>query len=140
MANRNYSRRFNELPFDYLLGIERREKNAFFLEFILLYYVFVHDHTRFHFKITNEFSIPFWNFRWYFRKIKRIEAEKKLLLPENEHGAFLIRDSESRHNDYSLSGMSGNSNYSQSYDNNDQVTHVPNVDFISFVQCLLVSM
>lgn len=42
--------------------------------------------------------------RWYFRKIKRIEAEKKLLLPENEHGAFLIRDSESRHNDYSLSG------------------------------------
>lgn len=44
-------------------------------------------------------------FRWYFRKIKRIEAEKKLLLPENEHGAFLIRDSESRHNDYSLSGI-----------------------------------
>lgn len=43
--------------------------------------------------------------RWYFRKIKRIEAEKKLLLPENEHGAFLIRDSESRHNDYSLSGI-----------------------------------
>lgn len=42
--------------------------------------------------------------RWYFRKIKRIEAEKKLLLPENEHGAFLIRDSESRQNDYSLSG------------------------------------
>ncbi|KAL4704256.1 hypothetical protein ACJJTC_016274 [Scirpophaga incertulas] len=40
---------------------------------------------------------------WYFRKIKRIEAEKKLLLPENEHGAFLIRDSESRHNDFSLS-------------------------------------
>lgn len=42
--------------------------------------------------------------RWYFRKIKRIEAEKKLLLPENDHGAFLIRDSESLHNDYSLSG------------------------------------
>lgn len=50
------------------------------------------------------FAIFFSNFRWYFRKIKRIEAEKKLLLPENEHGAFLIRDSESRHNDYSLSG------------------------------------
>ncbi|XP_053684693.1 uncharacterized protein LOC128734491 [Sabethes cyaneus] len=44
---------------------------------------------------------------WYFRKIKRIEAEKKLLLPENEHGAFLIRDSESRHNDYSLSVRDG---------------------------------
>ncbi|KAG5881596.1 hypothetical protein JTB14_031070 [Gonioctena quinquepunctata] len=45
--------------------------------------------------------------KWYFRKIKRIEAEKKLLLPENEHGAFLIRDSESRHNDYSLSVRDG---------------------------------
>ncbi|XP_050300935.1 tyrosine-protein kinase Src42A-like [Anthonomus grandis grandis] len=44
---------------------------------------------------------------WYFNKIKRIEAEKKLLLPENEHGAFLIRDSESRHNDYSLSVRDG---------------------------------
>lgn len=43
-------------------------------------------------------------FRWYFGKIKRIEAEKKLLLPDNAHGAFLVRDSESRRNDYSLSG------------------------------------
>ncbi|XP_037084638.1 tyrosine-protein kinase Src42A-like [Pollicipes pollicipes] len=44
---------------------------------------------------------------WYNGKIKRIEAEKKLLLPENEHGAFLIRDSESRRNDYSLSVRDG---------------------------------
>ncbi|KAG0728682.1 Tyrosine-protein kinase Src42A [Chionoecetes opilio] len=44
---------------------------------------------------------------WYFGRIKRIEAEKKLLLPENEHGAFLIRDSESRRNDYSLSVRDG---------------------------------
>jgi len=44
---------------------------------------------------------------WYFGKIKRIEAEKKLLLPENEHGAFLIRDSESRRNDFSLSVRDG---------------------------------
>lgn len=43
-------------------------------------------------------------FRWYFGKIKRVEAEKKLLSPDNEHGAYLIRDSESRRNDYSLSG------------------------------------
>ncbi|KAH9504581.1 Tyrosine-protein kinase Src42A [Bulinus truncatus] len=42
---------------------------------------------------------------WYFGKIKRVEAEKKLLSPENEHGAFLIRDSESRRNDYSLSDL-----------------------------------
>ena len=45
--------------------------------------------------------------RWYFGKIKRIEAEKKLLLQQNEHGAFLIRDSESRRNDYSLSVRDG---------------------------------
>ncbi len=44
---------------------------------------------------------------WYFGKIKRIEAEKKLLLPQNEHGAYLIRDSESRRNDYSLSVKDG---------------------------------
>ena len=43
-------------------------------------------------------------FRWYFGKIKRIEAEKKLLSSENDHGAYLIRDSESRRNDFSLSG------------------------------------
>ena len=51
-------------------------------------------------------SVHFFFYRWYFGKIKRIEAEKKLLLPENEHGAFLIRDSESRRDDYSLSGRS----------------------------------
>jgi len=44
---------------------------------------------------------------WYFGKIKRMEAEKKLLLTQNEHGAFLIRDSESRRNDYSLSVRDG---------------------------------
>jgi len=44
---------------------------------------------------------------WYFGKIKRIEAEKKLLLPQNDHGAFLIRDSESRRNDFSLSVRDG---------------------------------
>ena len=41
---------------------------------------------------------------WYFGKIKRLEAEKKLLQPYNDNGAFLIRDSESRRDDYSLSG------------------------------------
>ena len=45
--------------------------------------------------------------RWYFGKIKRIEAEKKLLLVQNEHGAYLIRDSESRRNDFSLSVRDG---------------------------------
>jgi len=41
---------------------------------------------------------------WYFGKLKRVEAEKRLLHPCNDHGAFLIRDSESRRDDYSLSG------------------------------------
>ncbi|CAG0895290.1 unnamed protein product [Darwinula stevensoni] len=45
--------------------------------------------------------------KWYFGNTKRAEAEKKLLLPENDHGAFLIRDSESRPNDYSLSVKDG---------------------------------
>eukprot|EP00096_Caligus_rogercresseyi_P009104 TRINITY_DN302_c0_g1_i1.p1 TRINITY_DN302_c0_g1~~TRINITY_DN302_c0_g1_i1.p1 ORF type:complete len:378 (+),score=115.91 TRINITY_DN302_c0_g1_i1:114-1247(+) len=36
-----------------------------------------------------------------------MEAEKKLLLPQNEHGSYLIRDSESRRNDYSLSLRDG---------------------------------
>ena len=52
-------------------------------------------------------NIFFVFFRWYFGKIKRAEAEKKLLLVQNEHGAFLIRDSESRRNDYSLSVRDG---------------------------------
>ena len=46
-------------------------------------------------------------FSWYFGKIKRMEAEKKLLLAQNDHGAYLIRDSESRRNDYSLSVRDG---------------------------------
>lgn len=45
--------------------------------------------------------------QWYFGKIKRIEAERKLLSSDNEHGSFLIRDSESRRNDYSLSVRDG---------------------------------
>lgn len=40
---------------------------------------------------------------WYFGKLRRVEADRKLLMPENEHGAFIIRDSESRENDFSLS-------------------------------------
>lgn len=44
---------------------------------------------------------------WYFGKIKRIDAERKLLSSDNEHGAFLIRDSESRRNDFSLSVRDG---------------------------------
>ena len=47
--------------------------------------------------------------RWYFGKIKRTEAEQNLLLPHNDSGAFLIRDSESRRSDYSLSVKDGDS-------------------------------
>uniref|UniRef100_A0A1I7S752 Tyrosine-protein kinase n=1 Tax=Bursaphelenchus xylophilus TaxID=6326 RepID=A0A1I7S752_BURXY len=44
---------------------------------------------------------------WYFGKVRRMEAEKLLLLSCNEHGAFLVRDSESRQNEYSLSVRDG---------------------------------
>ena len=35
--------------------------------------------------------ISLFDFRWYFGKIKRSEAEKKLQMAQNEHGAYLIR-------------------------------------------------
>ncbi|VDN00469.1 unnamed protein product, partial [Onchocerca ochengi] len=44
---------------------------------------------------------------WYFGSIRRIDAEKFLLLNSNEHGSFLVRDSESRQNDFSLSVRDG---------------------------------
>ncbi|KAH7696106.1 TK protein kinase [Aphelenchoides avenae] len=40
---------------------------------------------------------------WYFGKLRRVDAEKTLLLPANDHGSFLVRDSESRQNEFSLS-------------------------------------
>lgn len=40
---------------------------------------------------------------WYFGRLRRADADKKLRMPENEHGAFIIRDSESKQNDFSLS-------------------------------------
>lgn len=44
-------------------------------------------------------------YRWFFGAIKRADAEKQLLYPENQEGAFLIRESESQKGDFSLSGM-----------------------------------
>lgn len=44
---------------------------------------------------------------WYFSKISRNEAEQLLLSPPNQHGSFLVRDSESSKGEYSLSGNSG---------------------------------
>ncbi|XP_037376854.1 tyrosine-protein kinase FRK [Talpa occidentalis] len=40
---------------------------------------------------------------WFFGAIKRAEAEKQLLHPGNEAGAFLIRESESEEGNFSLS-------------------------------------
>ncbi|XP_042238364.1 tyrosine-protein kinase SRK2-like isoform X2 [Homarus americanus] len=40
---------------------------------------------------------------WYFGDIKRGECERRLLASVNDHGAFLIRNSESRKNEFSLS-------------------------------------
>ncbi|KAI6182231.1 Tyrosine-protein kinase [Aphelenchoides bicaudatus] len=44
---------------------------------------------------------------WYFGKLRRIEAEKLLLMDANGNGSFLVRDSESRKNEYSLSVKDG---------------------------------
>ena len=46
-------------------------------------------------------------FRWYSGKIKRNEAEKKLLTPQNKDGAFLIRDSKSQNRNFALSVKDG---------------------------------
>ncbi|XP_043932487.1 tyrosine-protein kinase FRK-like [Protopterus annectens] len=42
---------------------------------------------------------------WYFKGMKRADAEKVLLSPINAPGSYLIRESESQKGDYSLSGM-----------------------------------
>ncbi|KAM9316647.1 tyrosine-protein kinase FRK [Gastrophryne carolinensis] len=44
---------------------------------------------------------------WFFGPMKRMEAEKQLLLPGNTMGTFLIRESESEKGDYSLSVYDG---------------------------------
>eukprot|EP00118_Oscarella_pearsei_P003220 m.13469 g.13469 ORF g.13469 m.13469 type:complete len:510 (+) comp24815_c0_seq1:122-1651(+) len=46
---------------------------------------------------------------WFFGKIKRIDAEKILLMAINIHGSFLIRESESKPGDFSLSVRDGDS-------------------------------
>ncbi|NWX95209.1 SRMS kinase, partial [Nothoprocta ornata] len=40
---------------------------------------------------------------WYFGKMSRSEAEQLLLSPPNQHGSFLVRDSESSKGEFSLS-------------------------------------
>ena len=47
--------------------------------------------------------------RWFFGKIKRADAEKKLLQIGNQTGTFLIRESESQPGNYSLSVREGDS-------------------------------
>uniref|UniRef100_A0A915MFC7 Tyrosine-protein kinase n=1 Tax=Meloidogyne javanica TaxID=6303 RepID=A0A915MFC7_MELJA len=54
-------------------------------------------------EIFNSMEGDWWYASWYFGKLRRIESEKLLLLPVNEHGSFLVRDSESRKNEFSLS-------------------------------------
>ena len=41
--------------------------------------------------------------RWFFGQVKRVDAEKQLMMPFNNLGSFLIRDSETTPGDYSLS-------------------------------------
>uniref|UniRef100_A0A8C8R974 Tyrosine-protein kinase n=1 Tax=Pelusios castaneus TaxID=367368 RepID=A0A8C8R974_9SAUR len=46
---------------------------------------------------------PFSHRPWYFKGVSRNEAQQLLLSPPNQHGSFLIRDSESSQGEYSLS-------------------------------------
>ncbi|NXR57325.1 FRK kinase, partial [Rhadina sibilatrix] len=46
---------------------------------------------------------------WFFGPIKRADAERQLLNPGNQEGAFLIRESESLKGEYSLSVFDGTS-------------------------------
>ena len=41
--------------------------------------------------------------RWFFGKIKRVDAEKQLLMAFNQCGSYLVRDSETTPGDFSLS-------------------------------------
>ncbi|VDL90792.1 unnamed protein product [Schistocephalus solidus] len=43
--------------------------------------------------------------RWYFGDMRRLQAEQCLLLHGNDQGSFLVRASESRSGEYSLSGQ-----------------------------------
>ncbi|XP_040286969.1 tyrosine-protein kinase FRK [Bufo bufo] len=44
---------------------------------------------------------------WFFRDIKRLDAEKQILQQDNKAGAFLIRESETQNGKYSLSVYDG---------------------------------
>uniref|UniRef100_A0A8C3SSD8 Tyrosine-protein kinase n=1 Tax=Chelydra serpentina TaxID=8475 RepID=A0A8C3SSD8_CHESE len=44
---------------------------------------------------------------WFFGSVTRADAEKQLLCPENQAGAFLIRESESQKGEFSLSVFDG---------------------------------
>ncbi|CAB4061621.1 FRK [Lepeophtheirus salmonis] len=64
-----------------------------------------------HLEIINDTQGDWWFARSrtvvFWEKSKESKQRKKLLISPNEHGAFLIRDSESRRNDYSLSVRDG---------------------------------
>lgn len=54
-------------------------------------------------------SLIFVFISWFFGKIKRADAEKKLLAPGSPSGTYLIRDSETMPGNYSLSIRDGDS-------------------------------
>ncbi len=52
---------------------------------------------------TSYYAPPPLSTRWFFGRIKRVEAEKQLMMSFNGYGAYLVRDSETTPGDYSLS-------------------------------------
>eukprot|EP00118_Oscarella_pearsei_P023295 m.276743 g.276743 ORF g.276743 m.276743 type:complete len:184 (+) comp40605_c0_seq97:208-759(+) len=62
--------------------------------------------------IPSNYVAPYQSYQaedWYHGKLKRIDAEKRVLAPGNPHGAFLIRDSESQVGNFSLTIRDGDS-------------------------------
>ena len=60
-------------------------------------------HTHSTYLDTEHIFACFFVLRWFFGKIKRIDAEKQLMQNFNQQGSFLVRDSETTAGDYSLS-------------------------------------
>ena len=53
--------------------------------------------------LSTDHIFAYFSLRWFFGKIKRIDAEKQLMQSFNQQGSFLVGDSETMAGDYTLS-------------------------------------
>ena len=92
----------------------RKAASFFAFAFALNIFHLKYNTCTFHYKLyvvvvtyTTLYSFTLIYNRWYFGKIRRADAEKKLLADCNTTGTFLVRDSETSHGNYSLSVREG---------------------------------